>query len=72
MEGLEHDAHMVAAEPGQGVFVHILQDLARNLDPASAGPFQASHHRHQGGLAGTRWADQADGFTPGDREANAA
>ena len=71
MEGLEHDAHGAAAEPGQGVFVETGDVLAGDVDLAAGDGFEAGEDHEEAGFAGAAGADDADGFALGDFEVDA-
>lgn len=62
MEGLKDDADVAAAKAGQGVLVERSEIAAGDHDRAGVDALQTSEHHEQGGLAGARWADQANGL----------
>jgi acyl-CoA thioesterase I len=70
MEGLEDDADIGAAEPGQGILVKSRQIFARHDHPAGARRLEAGCDHQQGRFAGARRSDDADGFPGPYIEAN--
>ncbi len=63
MEGLEHDADIATAKARQRILIKRGEILARHLDHAGIGTFEAGHHHQQGRLAAAGGADQADCLT---------
>ncbi len=57
-EGLEHEAHLLGAQPGAPLLVQPGERLAEDLYLAAARQIQAGQQAEQGGLAGTGGADQ--------------
>src|SRR3954468_11693720 len=64
MEGLEYEADVAAAQRGAPFLVERVDARSRELDLAPAGRVESGEQAEQGGLAGTRCAD--------DRQAGAA
>ena len=72
MEGLEDDADGIAAEGGEGIFIFVLERSARDFKGAGGGALKAGDEHEQGGLAGSRGANDADGLARVDAEVNAS
>ena len=68
VKGLEYDAHVIAAEPGEGVLVQRGQIMAKRGHAARGGAFQPAHDHQQRGFPGTGRSDQAQRFPGADIE----
>ena len=67
VERLKDDAHRVAPEQRQAVFVQQPHILLADRYPAAGRAFQSGDHHHQRGLARPRRADNADPLARSDR-----
>ena len=72
MKGLEHNADVRAAQPGQRIFVERAEVVS--IEPHSSGtrPLEAAHHHHNRRFSGARGTDEAHRLAGGYRERDAA
>ena len=70
MEGLEDDADGIATKSGKGIFMFVFERSARDFKGAGGGALEAGDEHEQGGLAGSRGANDADGFAGVHTEVN--
>ena len=62
VKGLKNDAHVIAAEPGQRIFVHRGQIPAQRGDCPARRLLQPAHQHQERGFARAGRADQAQRF----------
>src|SRR5437870_12267171 len=72
MEGLEHDADMVAAEPGQRILVERAEIISVDPHPSCARSLDPAHHHHYRRFPGARGANEAHRLAGGYFERDTA
>src|SRR6516225_8680032 len=72
MKGLEHDADLCTAQPGQRVLVERAEVVSVEPHAPGARPLETADDHHDRRFAGAGWAQQADRLAGGDRERDAA